>query len=88
MSPWLSFTKSYGFKSPRDLYNLAKKQVSSKQRTQKTMVTKDCTTNLGLTRLPNTAHKPIMCRNGDISKELAATFKKTMHTVLKQNIVD
>ena len=52
------------------------------------MVTKDWTTNLGLTRLPNTAHKPIMCRNGDISNELVATFKKTIHTVLKQNNID
>ena len=42
---------------------------SFKQRTQNTMVTKDWTTNLGLARLPNTAQKPILLINGDISQE-------------------
>ena len=52
------------------------------------MITKDWTTNVGLTRLSNTALKPILLMNGDISKEQVATFKKKMNTVLKQNDID
>ena len=52
------------------------------------MVTKDWTTVVGLARLSNTAHKPILLMNGDISKDQVATFKKKMHTVLKQNDID
>ena len=52
------------------------------------MVTKDWTTNVGLARFPNTAHKPILLMNGDISQEQVAHFKKKMHTVLKQNDID
>ena len=66
--------KVLALKSPRDLYKLAKKQVSFKQRTQNTMVTKDWTTNVGLTRFPNNAHRPILLMNGDISQEQVATF--------------
>ena len=80
--------KFLALKALRDLYNLAKKQVSFKQRTQNTMVTKDWTTVVGLARLSNTAHKPILLMNGDISTEQVATFKKKMHTVLKQNDID
>ena len=75
-------------KAPRDLYYLAKKQVSFKQRTQNTMFTKDWTTNVGLARFPNPSHKPNLLMNGDISKERVATLKKKMHTVLKQNDID
>ena len=51
------------------------------------MVTKDWTTVVGLARLSNTAHKPMLIY-GDISKEQVATYKKKMHTVLKQNDID
>ena len=46
------------------------------------MVTKDWTTDVGLERFLDTAHKPILLRNGDISQEKLLTFKKKMHTVL------
>ena len=52
------------------------------------MVIKDWTANVGLARFPNTAHKPILLMNGDISQEQVATFKKKMHNVLKQNGID
>jgi hypothetical protein len=86
--PGCLLQKVLAVKAPRDLYNLATKQVSFKQRTQNTMVTKDWTTNVGLARFPNTAHKPILLMNGDISQEQVATFKKKMYTVLKQNDID
>ena len=52
------------------------------------MVTKDWSTVVGLARLSNTAHKPILLMNGYISKDQVATFKKKMHTVFKQNDID
>ena len=52
------------------------------------MVTKDWTTVVGLARLSNTVHKPILLMNGDISKEQVANFEKKIHTVLKQNDID
>ena len=81
--PGCLLQKVQAVKAPRDLYNLATKQVSFKQRTQNNMVTKDWTTNAGLARFPNTAHKTILLMNGDISQEQVATFKKKMS--FKQN---
>ena len=63
-------------------------EMPTLKKNQNTMVTKDWTTVVGLARLSNTAHKPILLINGDISKEQVATYKKKMHTVLKQNDID
>ena len=76
--------KVLALKAPRDLYNLAKKQVSFKQRTQNTMVTKDWTTNVGLVRLPKTAQKNNFAQKWKHSKEIVAYFKNKMHTALKK----
>ena len=45
-------------------------------------------TNVGLTRFPNTAHKPIFHMNGDISKEQVANFKKKMQLSNKMILIN
>ena len=66
-------------KAPGDLYTLAMSQVSYKERTNTTMVTKNWTSKVGLSRFPNNAHKPLLLMKGDISNEKAMTFKKNLH---------
>ena len=85
--PGCLLQKALSIKAPRDLYNLAMKQVSSNQRTQTPWSQK---TGLLILDLQDceTLHKTNFDMNGDISQEQVATFKKIMHTVLKQNDVD
>ena len=56
-------------KFPTDLYKLAMIQVSWKERTKSTMITKNCISKVGLSRFPNNAHAPILLTKGDISQE-------------------
>ena len=69
-------------KAPTDLYSLAMSQVSYKERTKSTMVTKNCISKVGLSRFPNNAHEPILLMKGDISQENTKIFKKNFHSVL------
>ena len=52
------------------------------------MIRKDWTNNVGLPTFPNTAHQPNLLMKGEILHKQVATFKKKMHTVLKQNAID
>jgi hypothetical protein len=61
--------KVLGVKAQRDLYNLAMSQVSYKERTKTTMVTKKWTSKVGLSRFSNNAHKAFLITNGEISQE-------------------
>ena len=74
--------KVLAVKAPGDLYTLAMSQVSYKERTNTTMVTKNWTSKVGLSRFPNNAHETLLLIKGDISKEKTTTFKKNMHAVI------
>ena len=65
--PGCLLQKVLAVKAPGDLYTLAMSQVSYKDRTNMTMVTKNWTSNVGLLRFPNNAHKPLLLIKGDIS---------------------
>jgi hypothetical protein len=49
------FQKVLAMKATRDLYTLAMSQVSYKERTKTTMVTKNWASKVGLSRFPNNA---------------------------------
>ena len=75
--PGCLLQKVLAMKAPGDLYTLAMSQVSYKERTNTTMVTKNWSSKVGLSRFPNNAHEPCLHTKGDISKEKASTLKKT-----------
>ena len=77
--PGCFLQKVLAVKAPRDLYTLAMSQVSYKERTKTTMVTKNWTSKVGLSRFPNNAHEAFLLTNGEISQEKISTFKKKMH---------
>jgi hypothetical protein len=54
-------------------------QVSYKERTKTTMVTKNWTSKVGLSRFPNNAHEAFLITKGEISQENISTFKKKMN---------
>ena len=68
------FCKSFGYESS-NLYTLAMSQVSYKERTKTTMVTKNWTSKVGLARFPNNAHEAFLLTNGEISQEKISAFK-------------
>jgi len=80
--PGCLLQKVLAMKAPRDLYKLAMSQVSYKERTNKTMVTKNWTNKVGLSRFPNNAHESILLINGDISQEKPMAFKKNLHAAI------
>jgi hypothetical protein len=57
-------------------------QVSYKERTKTTMVTKNWTSKVGLSRFPNNAHEAFLLTNGVISQEKISTFKEKMHVAI------
>ena len=56
--------------------------VSYKERTNTTMVTKDWSSKIGLSRFPNNAHEPLLLIKGDISQEKPMTFKNNLHVAI------
>ena len=60
--------KVLAMKAPRDLYKLAMSQVSYKEKTNKTMVTKNWTNKVGISQFPNNAHESILLINGDCKR--------------------
>ena len=77
--PGCPLQKVLAVKAPGDLYTLAMSQVSYKDRTNTTTVTKNWTSNVGLSRFPNNAHKPLLPIKGDISLQKIMQFKKNLH---------
>jgi hypothetical protein len=65
-------------KAPRDLHTLAMSQVSYKERKQNTMVTKNWTFIVGLSRFPSNAHEAFLLTNGEICQEKILSRKKNM----------
>jgi hypothetical protein len=59
--------KVLAVKAPRYLYTLAMSQVSYKERTKTMMVTKNWTSTVGLSRVPNNGHENFLLTNGDFS---------------------
>jgi hypothetical protein len=83
--PGCLLQKVLAMKAPKDLYKLAMSQVSYKERTNKTMVNKNWTNKVGLSRFPNNTPESILLINGDISQEKPMTFKKNLHAaIIKQ----
>ena len=68
--------KELAIKAPEDLYTLAISQVLYKERTNLTMVTKDRTFKIGLSRFINNEHVNLLLIKVDISQEKPMTFKK------------
>jgi hypothetical protein len=46
------------------MYTLAMSQVSYEEKTKTTMVTKNCTSKVGLSRFPNNAHEAFLLTKG------------------------
>jgi hypothetical protein len=61
-------------------------QVSYKERTKTTRVTKKWTLKVGLSRFPNKVHEAFLLTNGEISQEKISTFKKKMHVVILSKV--
>jgi hypothetical protein len=47
-------------KAPKDLYTLAMSKIFFKERTKTTMVNKNWTSKIGLSRFPNTAYESFL----------------------------
>ena len=77
-SPGCLLQKVLALKTPSNLYDLASVQVSYKERTNSTIVTKDWTSSIGLSRFPNNAHDAIKLVTGDISQDKIQTFKNKL----------
>ena len=58
--PGCLLQKVLAVKDPGDLYTLAMSQVSYKERTNTTMVTKDWSTQICLSRFPKNAHETLL----------------------------
>ena len=56
-------------KAPTDLYSLAMSQVSYKERTKSTMVTKNCISKVGLSQFPYNTHEPFLLLKGVLLQE-------------------
>ena len=80
--PGCLLQKVLAVKAPGDLYTLAMSQVSYKERTNTTMVTKDWSSKIGLSRFPNNAHEPLLLIKGDISQEKPMTFKNNLYVAI------
>ncbi len=66
VTPWVFFAKSSGCESSKIFYTLAMSQVSHKERTEITMVTKNWTFKVGLSRFPNNTQEAFLLTNGEI----------------------
>jgi hypothetical protein len=75
-------------KAPRDLYTLAMSQVSYKERTKTTMVTKNCTSKVGLSRFPNNAHEAVLLTNGEISQKNFNIQEKKCMLLFSQPLIN
>ena len=83
-SPGCLLQKVLALKTPSTLYALASVQVSYKERTKLTIVTKDWTSSIGLSRFPNNAHDAIKLVTGDISQDKTQTFKSKLFLSIKE----
>ena len=72
--------KVLAVKAPGDLYTLAMSQVSYKERTNTSMVTKDWSSKNGISRFPNNENEPLLLIN--ISQEKPMAFKKNLHVAI------
>ena len=66
-------------KALRDFSTLAMSQVSYKERTKTSIVAKNLTSKVRLSRFPNNAHKALLLTNAEISQEKISTLKNKMH---------
>jgi hypothetical protein len=62
------------------------RQVSYKERTKTTTVTKNWTSKVGLSRFQNNAHEAFLLTNREISQEKMSTFKKKMHVAILSKV--
>ena len=82
------YKKFRPLKALGDLYTLAMSQVSYTERTITTMVTKDWSTKIGLSRFPNNAHEHLRFIKGDISQDKTMTIMKNYLHVAIISIFD
>jgi predicted nucleotidyltransferase component of viral defense system len=73
-------------KAPRDLYTLAMSRVSYKERTKTTMVIKNWTSKVRISRFPNNDHQAFLLTNREISQEKISSFKKKMHVAILSKV--
>jgi hypothetical protein len=85
-SPGCLLQKVLALKTPSNLYDLASVQVSYKAWTNLTIVTKDWTSSIGLSRFPNNAHDAIKLVTGDISQDKIQSFKKKLFLSIQEKI--
>jgi hypothetical protein len=57
-------------------------QVSYKERTKTTMVTKNWSSKVGLSRFPNNAHEAFLLTNGEIPKKKKFNIQEQMHVAI------
>jgi hypothetical protein len=81
------FLQVLAVKAPRDFYTLAMSQVSYKERTKTTMVTKNWTSKVGL-RFPNNAHDAFLLTNRDISQEKFQHSRKKCMLRFSQKLIN
>jgi hypothetical protein len=90
VSPWVFFAKSFGCKSSKKFVHPCNEssQVSYKERTKTTMVTKNWTSKVRLSRFPNNPHKAFLLTRGEISQEFFFKIQEKMHAaILKCTVV-
>ena len=70
------------FRDPGSLKPGPGQKTHNTQHNNTTMVTKDWSTKIDLSRFPNNAHESLMLIKGNISEEKPMTFKNNLHVAI------